>query len=79
MKIKELIEKLSNLDPDLDVYRPGYEGGYEDIDSVFVVDIIRNYYSKEEEWWIGPHESVDIHELNETKTNIDFIPGLILR
>ena len=28
MTVKELIEKLSELDPELHVFVPGYEGGY---------------------------------------------------
>ena len=32
MTVKELIEQLQTLDPDLHVFVQGYEGGYNDID-----------------------------------------------
>jgi hypothetical protein len=32
MTVKELIEQLQQLDPDLRVFTRGYEGGYEDAD-----------------------------------------------
>ena len=34
MTVKELIEQLQTLDPDLHVFTNGYEGGYEDVVSV---------------------------------------------
>ena len=35
MIVKELIEKLQQLDPDLRVVTNGYEGGYQDVSNDF--------------------------------------------
>jgi hypothetical protein len=35
MTVKELIEKLQQLDPDLRVVTDGYEGGYKDVSDTF--------------------------------------------
>jgi len=60
MKIKELIEKLQGLDPELSVYVAGYEGGYHD------ADVSRPYPFKfwvNKEWWYGPHEVAETGEM----------------
>ena len=56
MTIKELIEHLQTLDPELHVFKPGYEGGLEDISinsSVILVELDHN-----KAWYYGPHEQV---------------------
>ena len=58
MKVKELIKELSKLDPDLNVYVSGYEGGYEDVEGVSKDRMVRDHH-KEDEWWYGPHELVE--------------------
>jgi hypothetical protein len=55
MKVKELIQKLSELDPELNIFTQGYEGGFKDIDSSLPeIDVYLNVH---EEWWYGPHDS----------------------
>ena len=57
MTVKELIEKLQALDPDLRVFTKGYEGGYED---ARIRDDIRNFkLDQYQEWYYGPHEIVE--------------------
>lgn len=56
MKVKQLIEKLSSLDPELDVLSNGYEGGYKDIEIIVENEFIKNYYNV---WYYGPHEIVN--------------------
>jgi hypothetical protein len=57
MTVKELIERLQTLDPDLYVFTSGYEGGYEDVVTVgSVMEIALNVH---EEWYYGKHESVE--------------------
>jgi hypothetical protein len=56
MKVKELIEQLSTLDPELHVFVPGYEGGFNDAGPVsavkhFALDV-------NEEWYYGKHEEL---------------------
>jgi hypothetical protein len=55
MKVKELIQKLSELDPESYVFTKGYEGGFQDIDiNLPQKDVYLNVH---EEWWYGPHDS----------------------
>lgn len=62
MKVKNLIEELHKLDPELVVVRPGYEGGYHKIERFVIEDMVENYYK---EWWYGPHEAVSVLKLTE--------------
>lgn len=54
MTVKELIEKLKEVDPNVEVFAPGYEGGYRDIETDFVIKTYRKDVNTE--WWYGPHE-----------------------
>ena len=56
MTVKELIEKLQTLDPDLHVFVSGYEGGYEDVGISPIKEIALNYHT---EWYYGKHEVTD--------------------
>ena len=53
MKVKDLIEQLSDLDPELMVVVSGYEGGVEEVGTVAVETIILNAHK---EWYYGSHE-----------------------
>lgn len=53
MKVKELIEVLSQLDPELMVVVHGYEGGVNEVDRCDVYDIELNVNT---EWYYGKHE-----------------------
>ena len=53
MKVKELIELLSQLDPELMVVRSGYEGGVDEIKKIKIYDIELNVNT---EWYYGKHE-----------------------
>lgn len=67
MTVKELIEKLKELDGELQVYRNGYEGGYTPVDYIsdpreFLLDV-------NTEWYYGEHEEVDSrYDDNEGKS-----------
>jgi hypothetical protein len=71
MTVKELIEQLQQLDPELHVFVDGYEGGYDDVTISEVKEIALSVYK---EWWYGQHENFD-----ETKhiTNT-VVKGIIL-
>lgn len=56
MKVKDLIEKLKELDPDLMVVRAGYEGGVTEIDHLSIIEVALNV---NEEWYYGEHEQID--------------------
>ena len=53
MKVKELIEVLSQLDPELMVVVHGYEGGVNEVDRCDVYDIELNVNTA---WYYGKHE-----------------------
>ena len=56
MKVKELIEKLSQLDPELMVVRSGYEGGVDEVTDYGLCDIELNV---NDEWYYGKHEVLE--------------------
>ena len=53
MKVKELIEALSQLDPELMVVVACYEGGVDEIDKFEMCDIELDVNT---EWYYGKHE-----------------------
>ena len=53
MKVKELIEVLSQLDPELMVVRSGYEGGVDEVTDYGLCDIELNVNTA---WYYGKHE-----------------------
>lgn len=65
MTVKELIEKLQELDPELHVFIPGYEGGFHHAGLSDVKNICLNV---NEEWYYGPHELTEhVHEDDRPK------------
>lgn len=52
--VKDLMDQLSELDPNLYVFIPGYEGGYR-----FPVLKLGQEFTlnKNSEWYYGPHEA----------------------
>ena len=62
MKVKELIEKLSELPENSLVIISGYEAGYEEIEEVLSVKLKLNVNTK---WYYGRHEIVDEKETGE--------------
>ena len=56
MKVKELIEVLSQLDPELMVVRSGYEGGVDEVTDYGLCDIELNV---NDEWYYGKHEVLE--------------------
>ena len=73
MKVKELIEKLQTVDPDLFVFIKGYEGGYDYI--VFDPEEKKVALDVYEEWYYGRHD--DAREGDETRT--DIVKAIILK
>lgn len=55
MTVEQLIEKLSTLDPTLEVYIRGYEDGYDDVVAFESVTVCKNFNT---EWYYGKHEEV---------------------
>lgn len=55
MKVKDLIEKLQALDPELTVMLPGYEGGWDRLEGLGVSVVALNVNAA---WYYGSHERV---------------------
>jgi len=61
MTVKELITQLKQLDPNAVVFKNGYEGGFDEVNSIQLdVEIALDI---NEEWYFGSHEKV--RDLNE--------------
>ena len=72
MTVKELIEKLQTLDPNLRVFVSGYEGGYDDAAIPNnIMDIALDYH---DEWYYGKHEDANMVD----KTKYTIVKGVIL-
>ena len=68
MKVRELIRELSALDPELEVFIAGYEGGYERVTDISEPqDFILHWHS---EWYYGPHEL--LKETIDTETDKEY-------
>lgn len=56
MAVKELIEKLQELDPETRVMTQGYEGGYCDVSVSEVCNVALDVNAP---WYYGPHDRLD--------------------
>jgi len=74
MTIKELIEQLEQLDPDLHVFTAGYEGGFNDVYVGNEREIALNVH---EEWYYGKHEDAN-YSLIEDKSKYKIVKGIVL-
>lgn len=72
MKNKELIEKLSALNPDNKVFIVGYEGGLEMIVEIKESKMVLNVNDEE---WLGPHD--DFHKTKVIDSS-RIVDGIIL-
>jgi hypothetical protein len=73
MTVKELIEQLQQLDPDLHVFTVGYEGGYDNVGISEVKEIALDVH---EEWYYGRHE--DVNYSNNIRENYTIVKGIVL-
>ena len=71
MVIKELIEKLKVLDPELRVFVRGYEGGFND--ATCITTIYNFELDCNKEWYYGSHEIID-----EENSNKQTVKGIVL-
>jgi hypothetical protein len=76
MTVKELIEQLQTLDPNLRVFVSGYEGGYNDAGPISGVrDIVLEYHKGT--WYYGLHEEVGVYDLGPSHS-FEIVKGVIL-
>ena len=64
MKVKELIETLSQMDSELMVVVAGYEGGVDEMDKYELCDVELNVNT---EWYYGKHEILENGEKPKKK------------
>lgn len=60
MTVGELIEKLMDLDPVLEVYTDVYDGGYNDLNTIERIEVCRDFYKDDGSWWHGDHEEFNV-------------------
>jgi hypothetical protein len=75
MTVKELIEQLQQLDPDLHVFTSGYEGGYND---VYIGNEMEIALDVHEEWYYGKHEDASTEYHVPDKSKYKIVKGIIL-
>ena len=76
MKVKELIEKFSQLDPELMVVIRGYEGGVNEVSHYKLCNIELNVNTEE---YYGRHEVLSDDQLVEVKDkNLTIVKGVEL-
>lgn len=54
--VKDLIEMLQTVDPDLVVLVPGYEGGHREVN--FDPHVMRMKKDAHDEWYYGNHQEI---------------------
>lgn len=79
MKVKQLIEQLQLLDPELDVLMPGYEGGFNDVTKIVSAEYIRCYSEYDDKWYYGSHEIVDNLDIDSLPKNRTIAKGIFLK
>ena len=75
MTVKQLIEQLQQLDPDLYVFTAGYEGGFEDVYVGEELEIALDVHS---EWYYGKHERADSGYYVPDKSKFKIVKGIVL-
>jgi hypothetical protein len=75
MTVKELIEQLQQLDPDLHVFTAGYEGGYNDVYVGEEMEIALNVH---DEWYYGKHEDASTEYHVPDKSKYKIVKGIVL-
>jgi hypothetical protein len=76
MTVKQLIEQLQQLDPDIHVMTEGYEGGYKDVccngDSM---EVALNVHTQ---WYYGPHEQADDTYYIQDKSQYQIVKAIVI-
>lgn len=78
MTVKQLIEHLQQIDPELHVFTSGYEGGCEDIVVSDIHNVKEIVLNANEEWYYGPHEEIDRIDNPRLLEGREVVKGIIL-
>lgn len=74
MKIKDLIEILSQFNPETRVIVAGYEAGFNDITDIKLIQIKLNV---NKEWYYGAHEELN-QSINQDSSNLTEFTAIYL-
>lgn len=74
MKIKDLIEILSQFNPETRVIVAGYEGGFNDLTSIKPIQIKLNVNKK---WYYGAHDKIN-QIINQDSSNSTEVTAIYL-
>lgn len=76
MKVRELINSLQALNPDLEVVVKGYEGGYDNALGARTLVLVKDYYDRS---WLGKHENADyVERFEELDTNQEKFDAVLI-
>jgi len=64
MKVKELIQRLTNQDPEMRVVVQGYESGFDELATFHLVAIAKNSH-KQDKWWDGEFVETQVDDGEE--------------
>lgn len=73
MTVKELIAQLSELDPELNVFVPGYEGGFH---HAFPSEVKTFCLNVNTEWYYGPHDQPNM--CRTSPEDYEQVKGIVL-
>ncbi len=76
MNVRELIQHLSQLDPEMRVVVAGYEGGFNDITELESCDLRLHVY---QDWFYGAHERADNQSIQQLLPEAPVVPALVLK
>jgi hypothetical protein len=79
MIVKELIEYLQTIDPELKVFVKGYEAGYNDVNTIDHEEMVLNVNGV---WYYGKHELLRNMEkkdkILDKESNHNSVKGIII-
>jgi hypothetical protein len=79
MTVKELIEYLQTIDPELRVFVKGYEAGYNDVNNINHEEMVLNMNNI---WYYGKHELLRNMEkkdkILDKESNYNSVKGIII-
>lgn len=76
MNVRELMETLSQFDPDTRVVVAGYENGFNDITQIQPCEIRLNVY---QDWFYGSHAKADDAQIQQLLPNAPVVAAIALK
>ena len=76
MNVRELMEPLSQFDPDTRVVVAGYENGFNDITQIQPCEIRLNVY---QDWFYGSHAKADSAQIQQLLPDAPIATAVVLQ